>query len=599
MYYLRIYALHYMFGMLFAFLMYDWKGKASGWTGLKKKWPDLILSAAAIAVAVYVMIDPSSFQTRLSITANQNDIIFGALATVVTIAAAYKLSGKALPIMAVIFIGYAFLGKYIPGGFGHRGYSLQRVIVNIFGDQGIWGSALATSCNIIFLFILFGAFLEVSGANEIFRDLSISLAGAKRGGPAKIAVISSAIMGTISGSAIANVVTTGAFTIPLMKKQKYRDEFAGAVEAVSSTGGQLMPPVMGAAAFLMAEATAIPYGTICLAALVPALMYYICIFSTVDVESLKANLTGMDIKDIPKLLPVLKKSAKLLLPIAVLILSLCVFGFSTSRSALYSMAVLIICCCFDKDDRFSLKKLVNALRSGAIGSTTVITATAICGIIISMLTMTGLGVKFSSLLISLGSSSLLISLLLAMLVCIVLGMGLPTAAAYIIASSTIATALIKLGVPVLGAHMFLFYFSSIACITPPVAIASYAGAALADANPSKVGWEAVRLGIVAFLIPYSFCLTPGVIMLDFSSFATGVTGVLSALLTLLAALPIAWLMQGYTYRRVGILWRLLFAVCAVMLIIPDLIIEIPAAVIVLGIYYLHKRDYVKGRSIPA
>lgn len=396
MYYLRIYALHYMFGMLFAFLMYDWKGKASGWTGLKKKWPDLILSAAAIAVAVYVMIDPSSFQTRLSITANQNDIIFGALATVVTIAAAYKLSGKALPIMAVIFIGYAFLGKYIPGGFGHRGYSLQRVIVNIFGDQGIWGSALATSCNIIFLFILFGAFLEVSGANEIFRDLSISLAGAKRGGPAKIAVISSAIMGTISGSAIANVVTTGAFTIPLMKKQKYRDEFAGAVEAVSSTGGQLMPPVMGAAAFLMAEATAIPYGTICLAALVPALMYYICIFSTVDVESLKANLTGMDLKDIPKLLPVLKKSAKLLLPIAVLILSLCVFGFSTSRSALYSMAVLIICCCFDKDDRFSLKKLVNALRSGAIGSTTVITATAICGIIISMLTMTGLGVKFSS-----------------------------------------------------------------------------------------------------------------------------------------------------------------------------------------------------------
>ena len=219
MYYLRIYALHYMFGMLFAFLMYDWKGKASGWTGLKKKWPDLILSAAAIAVAVYVMIDPSSFQTRLSITASQNDIIFGALATVVTIAAAYKLSGKALPIMAVIFIGYAFLGKYIPGGFGHRGYSLQRVIVNIFGDQGIWGSALATSCNIIFLFILFGAFLEVSGANEIFRDLSISLAGAKRGGPAKIAVISSAIMGTISGSAIANVVTTGAFTIPLMKKQ--------------------------------------------------------------------------------------------------------------------------------------------------------------------------------------------------------------------------------------------------------------------------------------------------------------------------------------------------------------------------------------------
>lgn len=593
MYYLRIYALHYMFGMLFAFLMYDWKGKASGWTGLKKKWPDLILSAAAIAVAVYVMIDPSSFQTRLSITANQNDIIFGALATVVTIAAAYKLSGKALPIMAVIFIGYAFLGKYISGGFGHRGYSLQRVIVNIFGDQGIWGSALATSCNIIFLFILFGAFLEVSGANEIFRDLSISLAGAKRGGPAKIAVISSAIMGTISGSAIANVVTTGAFTIPLMKKQKYRDEFAGAVEAVSSTGGQLMPPVMGAAAFLMAEATAIPYGTICLAALVPALMYYICIFSTVDVESLKANLTGMDLKDIPKLLPVLKKSAKLLLPIAVLILSLCVFGFSTSRSALYSMAVLIICCCFDKDDRFSLKKLVNALRSGAIGSTTVITATAICGIIISMLTMTGLGVKFSSLLISLGSSSLLISLLLAMLVCIVLGMGLPTAAAYIIASSTIATALIKLGVPVLGAHMFLFYFSSIACITPPVALASYAAAGICKAPPMKVSMEAVKIGIVAFLVPYAFIYNPSILTYDFSSPYMILDTIVTFVCCVVDALPISYVVQGYHYRPIRLYERALFLAIAIGLIWPGVVVPLISLAVFLLFWLPARAKYYK------
>ena len=543
MYYLRIYALHYMFGMLFAFLMYDWKGKASGWTGLKKKWPDLILSAAAIAVAVYVMIDPSSFQTRLSITANQNDIIFGALATVVTIAAAYKLSGKALPIMAVIFIGYAFLGKYIPGGFGHRGYSLQRVIVNIFGDQGIWGSALATSCNIIFLFILFGAFLEVSGANEIFRDLSISLAGAKRGGPAKIAVISSA--------------------------------------------------VMGAAAFLMAEATAIPYGTICLAALVPALMYYICIFSTVDVESLKANLTGMDLKDIPKLLPVLKKSAKLLLPIAVLILSLCVFGFSTSRSALYSMAVLIICCCFDKDDRFSLKKLVNALRSGAIGSTTVITATAICGIIISMLTMTGLGVKFSSLLISLGSSSLLISLLLAMLVCIVLGMGLPTAAAYIIASSTIATALIKLGVPVLGAHMFLFYFSSIACITPPVALASYAAAGICKAPPMKVSMEAVKIGIVAFLVPYAFIYNPSILTYDFSSPYMILDTIVTFVCCVVDALPISYVVQGYHYRPIRLYERALFLVIAIGLIWPGVMVPLISLAVFLLFWLPARAKYYK------
>ncbi len=400
-------------------------------------------------------------------------------------------------------------------------------------------------------------------------------------------------MGTISGSAIANVVTTGAFTIPLMKKQKYRDEFAGAVEAVSSTGGQLMPPVMGAAAFLMAEATAIPYGTICLAALVPALMYYICIFSTVDVESLKANLTGMDLKDIPKLLPVLKKSAKLLLPIAVLILSLCVFGFSTSRSALYSMAVLIICCCFDKDDRFSLKKLVNALRSGAIGSTTVITATAICGIIISMLTMTGLGVKFSSLLISLGSSSLLISLLLAMLVCIVLGMGLPTAAAYIIASSTIATALIKLGVPVLGAHMFLFYFSSIACITPPVALASYAAAGICKAPPMKVSMEAVKIGIVAFLVPYAFIYNPSILTYDFSSPYMILDTIVTFVCCVVDALPISYVVQGYHYRPIRLYERALFLVIAIGLIWPGVMVPLISLAVFLLFWLPARAKYYK------
>ena len=436
-------------------------------------------------------------------------------------------------------------------------------------------------------------FIRENCMKQIFRDLSISLAGAKRGGPAKIAVISSAIMGTISGSAIANVVTTGAFTIPLMKKQKYRDEFAGAVEAVSSTGGQLMPPVMGAAAFLMAEATAIPYGTICLAALVPALMYYICIFCTVDVESLKANLTGMDLKDIPKLLPVLKKSAKLLLPIAVLILSLCVFGFSTSRSALYSMAVLIICCCFDKDDRFSLKKLVNALRSGAIGSTTVITATAICGIIISMLTMTGLGVKFSSLLISLGSSSLLISLLLAMLVCIVLGMGLPTAAAYIIASSTIATALIKLGVPVLGAHMFLFYFSSIACITPPVALASYAAAGICKAPPMKVSMEAVKIGIVAFLVPYAFIYNPSILTYDFSSPYMILDTIVTFVCCVVDALPISYVVQGYHYRPIRLYERALFLVIAIGLIWPGVVVPLVSLAVFLLFWLPARAKYYK------
>lgn len=594
LYFMRIYSLHFMFGMLFAFLVYDWHGKKTYWTGWKKKWVDVILALASVAVAVYIFIDPVSYQIRVAFSANKNDMIFGIMAIVVVIAAAYKMSGKALPIIASIAIAYAYFGKYLPTGIGHSGYTIKRIVTNIFSEQGIWGSALGTSCDTIFLFILFGAFLSVSGANELFRDLSISLAGHRRGGPAKISVIASGIMGTISGSAIANVVTTGAFTIPLMKKQRYRDEFAGAVEAVSSTGGQLMPPVMGAAAFLMAESTGIPYGSICLSALVPALMYYICVFMAVDVESIKGHLTGMNKEDIPSFWPIFKKSSKLLLPIIVLILSLCVFGFSTSRSALYSMAVLIICCCFDKDDRFNLNKLIGSLREGALGATTIVSATTVCGIIISMLTVTGLGVKFSSLLINLGSSNLLLSLLLAMLVCIILGMGLPTAAAYIIASTTIASALMKLGLPVIGAHMFLFYFASIACITPPVALASYAAAGLCGAPPMKVSWEAVKLGIVAFLVPFAFIYNPSILIFDFSTPYMAFDTIVTFVCCVIDAVPIAWAVQNFHYRPLKIYERILMVAIAIGLIWPGVIVPIASLAMLLILWLPARRQHQKS-----
>lgn len=591
MYYLRVYALHFMFGMVFAFLVYDWHGKATYWTGLKNKFVDILLAAGAVAVAVYVMIDPESYQVRMAITANQTDMIFGIIAVIVTIAGAYKMTGKALPIIAIVAMAYAFLGKYLPGGMGHNGYNLRRVTINIFSEQGIWGSALGVSCDTIFLFILFGAFLNVSGANEIFRDLSVALAGKRRGGPAKIAVISSSIMGTISGSAIANVVTTGAFTIPLMKKQHYRDEFAGAVEAVASTGGQLMPPVMGAAAFLMAEMAGIPYGTICLAALVPALMYYICVFAVVDVESIKAHLTGMDDSEVPPFWPIFKKSAKLLAPIIVLLVSLCVLNYSTSRSALLSMATLIICCCLDKDDRFSVSKLVNSLKSGALSATTIITATAICGIIISMLTLTGLGVKFSNLLISLGSNNLLLSLMLAMVVCIILGMGLPTAAAYVIASSTIAGALIKMGLAPISAHMFLFYFSSIACITPPVALASYAAAGLCGAPPMKVSWEAVKIGIVAFLVPYAFIYNTSILIFDFSTPYMVLDTIVTFVCCIIDALPIAYAVQGFHYRKLKVYERVLFFAIAVGLIWPGVVVPLVSLALFLAMWLPARKKF--------
>lgn len=594
----QFFVIHFMFGMLMCYLVYDYKGKKRYFYHPAKIF-DIILALGVAAVAAYVLRDIDTFLLRMDLVASPTDIVMGAVCTVIVLEGCRRLTGPSLPAIALITILYALFGKYLPGLIGHKGYSFSRIIKTIFSQQGIFGMPIGVSANTVFLFLLFGAFLNVCGADLIFRDLSTALAGRKRGGPAKIAIIASSIFGTISGSSVANVVSTGTFTIPMMKRCGYRPVFAGAVEAVASTGGQIMPPIMGAAAFILAEMTGISYGTVCVAAAIPAFLYYISVFIMVDVEALKHDLHGMDEKDIPLLIPVLKRSAKLIIPVVVLIVTLVVFNITPMRCALYAMAAVVICALFDKNDRFSFKHLKDAFCQAAIGSAQIVAACAASGIVIAMLSLTGLGLKFSNFILTLGGNNLILCLVFSMLVSIILGMGLPTTAAYIITATTIAPSLLKLGLPPLCAHLFLFYFASLSCITPPVAIASYAGAALADANPSKVGWEAVRLGIVAFLIPYSFCLTPGVIMLDFSSFATGFTGVLSAILTLLSALPIAWLMQGYTYRKVGILWRLLFALCAIMLIIPDLLIEIPAGIIVMVIYYLHKRDFTKARAVSA
>ena len=563
-------------------------------------WYDIVIMVIGAAAFFYYCFNYSVLIKTLTSAAKMTPFLIAVGVAGILVLAELCRRCVGLPILVVVgaLLVYTFVSMLNAGQTFQQ--VLSRVIYTLFfGTSGVLSTPVQVCAKFIAVFIIFGGFLERTGIASFFIDAANAIAGWTSGGPAKVAVISSALCGMVSGSSVGNTVTTGSVTIPMMKKTGYKPEFAGAVEAAASTGGQIMPPIMGAAAFILAEMTGIGYGTVCVAAAIPAFLYYISVFIMVDVEALKNDLLGMDEKDIPLLIPVLKRSAKLIIPVVVLIVTLVVFNITPMRCALYAMAAVVLCALFDKNDRFSFKHLKNAFCQAAIGSAQIVAACAASGIVIAMLSLTGLGLKFSNFILTLGGSNLVLCLVFSMLVSIILGMGLPTTAAYIITATTIAPSLLKLGLPPLCAHLFLFYFASLSCITPPVAIASYAGAALADANPSKVGWEAVRLGIVAFLIPYSFCLTPGVIMLDFSSFATGITGVLSALLTLLAALPIAWLMQGYTYRRVGILWRLLFAVCAVMLIIPDLIIEIPAAVIVLGIYYLHKRDYVKGRSIPA
>jgi TRAP transporter 4TM/12TM fusion protein len=450
---------------------------------------------------------------------------------------------------------------------------------------------LSVSANTVFIYLLFGAFLSACGADTIFRDLSITLAGGKRGGPAKIAIIASGIFGTISGSAVANVVSTGTFTIPLMKKVGYRKEFAGAVEAVASTGGQLMPPVMGAAAFLLSEFIGVSYASVCVAAAIPAFLYYIFIFIVVDAEALKHDLRGVDKKDIPALLPVLKRSAKLIIPVLVLILSLLVFHFSPVRSAIYAMATVIILSLLDKEDRFSFSKLSSAFVQAAQGSAQIASACAASGIVIGMLSLTGLGLKFSNLIFALGGTNLFLCLLFSMVIAIILGMGLPTTAAYIITATTIGPALINLGLPPLSAHLFLFYFAAISCITPPVAVASYAGAALAEASPGKVGWEAVRLGFVAFLIPFAFVLSPALIHLDFSSAIKSIESLVNVATTLFAGMPFAYAIQGYAYGKINIILRLALFGFGIAMITPFMHLSVPAALLVAAYFLIKRRSY--------
>ena len=379
----------------------------------------------------------------------------------------------------------------------------------------------------------------------------------------------------------------------MMKRCGYRPVFAGAVEAVASTGGQIMPPIMGAAAFILAEMTGIGYGTVCVAAAIPAFLYYISVFIMVDVEALKNDLLGMDEKDIPLLIPVLKRSAKLIIPVVVLIVTLVVFNITPMRCALYAMAAVVLCALFDKNDRFSFKHLKNAFCQAAIGSAQIVAACAASGIVIAMLSLTGLGLKFSNFILTLGGSNLVLCLVFSMLVSIILGMGLPTTAAYIITATTIAPSLLKLGLPPLCAHLFLFYFASLSCITPPVALASYAAAGICKAPPMKVSMEAVKIGIVAFLVPYAFIYNPSILTYDFSSPYMILDTIVTFVCCVVDALPISYVVQGYHYRPIRLYERALFLVIAIGLIWPGVMVPLISLAVFLLFWLPARAKYYK------
>ena len=473
--------------------------------------------------------------------------------------------GLPIVILALIFLGYAFLGPYLPGLLHHRGYSFERVIGHLYlGGGGIFGTPLGVSATFVIMIVIFGAMLERSGAGRVLMDIATGATGRSRGGPAKAAVVGSSLMGMISGTAVANVLTTGTISIPLMKRNGYRPHVAGAVEAVASTGGQLMPPVMGAAAFIMADLTEKPYLDIAAAAVLPAILYYIVLFTVVHLEAVKNGIPTLESHELPKLIPTFLHGGHLLLSLPVFAYML-IDGYSVMYASFWAIVCTFVVSYFKRTTRLTPKKLFASFIDGADAVLPVAAACATAGIIIGVITLTGLGLKFSSLIVAVSGDNLVVALILTLVASLLLGMGLPTAAAYILVSTLVAPALVDLGVDLLAAHLFVFYGAMLSSITPPVAMAAYAAAGLADANPFQIAMTAVRFGIAAFIVPFFFVINPALIGIgDIGAIFT------AAITATIGAGAIAIAIQGWLLQRVSIFERIIFFAGGLLLMMPEI-----------------------------
>ena len=422
--------------------------------------------------------------------------------------------GWTMLIMAVVALLYALFGNLIPGSYGHSGYALSRLSSNLFlRTEGIYGLPMGVAAEYIFLFSLLGALLLKTGLGKVFVDIAQALTGRIQGGPGLTAVVSSTMFSAINGSAVAGVVTTGTFTIPLMKRSGYRAKVAGAIEAAASSAGQIMPPVMGAAAFIMAEMTQLPYATIAAAALVPALMYVFALLVSVRLEAGKFNLPRLEHSDVPSLRLILRKQGYMLLPLIALI-GFLVYGFTPAKSAVLSMGITLLLSLLRKETRLTFATFFELIEETVRNVLPVVAAVAVAGIVIGVLTLTGLALKLSAMILWFGGDNLIAVLLLTMLASFVLGLGLPTSAAYLLLAILIAPALVKFGVPIIAAHMFIFYYGLLSAITPPVALAAYAGASIAGADPTETAIEAIRMGFVKVIAPFLFVFWPGLLLTE-------------------------------------------------------------------------------------
>lgn len=550
---------------------------------------DMFLAAAGFAAAMYVTVFSEKINRQMGIPTNR-DIVFGVMAVLLILEAARRAIGKAMPLAAIVFIAYALMGRYIPGTFRHAGFTVRKIVKLLYlTDEGIFGTALNTSATYVILFIFFGSIMSEIGMSKFLNNFALSLAGGTVGGPAKVSAIASGLMGTVSGSTSGNVATTGVMTIPLMKSVGYKAEYAGAVECVASAGGQIMPPVMGAAAFLMAQFIGVDYSVIVIAAIIPAVLYYFGVIAAVHLRAQKQGLRTLEKEQLPRLGETVREYGHMAVPLLALIYFLAIRGFSPIYSAWLAILLAIAISFLKKNSRLSLKRFLAALENGVKGTLSVAIACACAGLVIGVISLTGFGLVFANNIFKLSGGHLLAALIMAMAASIILGMGLPTTACYIVTSLTLAPALVNMGVTVLAAHFFVFYFAIMSTITPPVALSSFVAAGIARADPIKTGFSAFRLAIAGFILPFMLVYKPALLI---QGFGTGQIlyhlGIAAVGIFLLAAVS-----EGYFRIRLMAWERMILFGCVVGLLVFGSIgdmIALPVTALLLGMQYLrHKK----------
>ena len=559
----------------------------------------VIFLALGLSSVIYVTVNYLDLQARSGIVYTI-DKVFGVLLILSILDATRRTMGKALVIVVSVFILFGFTGPFWPGFLEHTGLTFKNFInLTYLTTDGIFGAALYTSSLYIVLFVTLGALMEVSGVGDYITDVATAVFGKYRGGPAKVAVIASGFFGSISGSAVANVIGTGTFTIPLMKKTGYESETAAAVEAAASTGGQFTPPVMGATAFLIAERLAVPYFDLVKAAAIPAILYYASLLLSVDIYAQKNGLQGIKKEDVPKIRPLLRRFY-LLLPLVFLVYILAVTGKTVARSGLYTILLTLVIVMLDKKCRLTPEKLVKICVNAAKSAVPVAVACAMAGIISGVVMGTGVGYRLSSALIDVSGGQPLILLVLTMLVSLIMGMGIPTISAYLVLAILVAPALTQMGFSGLASHLFIFYFGCISVITPPVALASYAGAGIAGCSPTKAGTRAFRLAICAFILPYLFVYNESLLWQG-----AWYNILWSALSALVGVYCLACGQEGFFYNWKLLVWeRALLIVGALALIVPGVVTDVIGFALLIGVFVFHKlirRDppYIAPRSPAA